>query len=193
MAGLVLAAGEGRRLGGPKALVRYRGELLVERAVRTLREAGCVPVLTVLGARAEEVVAAADLSGSQVVVAADWAEGMGASLRTGLSRLSASAAGGVVVLLVDQPFVVPEAIRRLAAARPDGAAVASYHGEPRTPVLLQRAIWAEVADLAHGDVGARAWLRANPGRVRLVACEDVASASDVDTPADLAALREEET
>ena len=50
-AGLVLAAGGGRRYGGPKALVRYEGSLLVERAVRTVRDAGCAPIVVVLGRR----------------------------------------------------------------------------------------------------------------------------------------------
>ena len=59
MAGLVLAAGGGRRYGGPKALVRRDGELLVERAVATAREAGCAPIVVVLGASAADVRAQA--------------------------------------------------------------------------------------------------------------------------------------
>ncbi len=60
-AGLVLAAGGGRRYGGPKALVHHEGSLLVERAVRTVRDAGCAPVVVVLGAAAAEVRASAQL------------------------------------------------------------------------------------------------------------------------------------
>ena len=48
VAGLVLAAGSGSRYGGPKALVPFEGELLVERAVRLLTEGGCAPVVVVL-------------------------------------------------------------------------------------------------------------------------------------------------
>ena len=66
VAGLVLAAGGGRRYGMPKALVEYEGSLLVERAVRTAR-AVCDPVLVVLGARAADVWRTADLDGATVL------------------------------------------------------------------------------------------------------------------------------
>src|SRR5687768_9682673 len=61
VAGLVLAAGGGRRYGGPKALVSRQGQLLVERAVATLRDGGCAPILVVVGAEADRVRAEATL------------------------------------------------------------------------------------------------------------------------------------
>ncbi len=67
VAGLVLAAGGGSRLGRPKALVRYGGQLLVERAARLLADGGCTPVCAVLGARAAEVRATAALPGTSIV------------------------------------------------------------------------------------------------------------------------------
>jgi CTP:molybdopterin cytidylyltransferase MocA len=79
-------------------------------------------------------------------------------------------------------------VRRLLAVGPAAAAVASYGGRPRNRVLLARAVWKDVAALAVGDVGARAWLRAHPDRVVDVPCDDVASPADVDTTDDLAML-----
>src|SRR5262245_52916064 len=67
VAGLVLAAGGGRRYGGPKALVHHEGQLLVERAVSTVREAGCAPIVVVLGAAAAEVRAQAKLGDVTIV------------------------------------------------------------------------------------------------------------------------------
>src|SRR5690606_24251873 len=63
IAGLLLAAGAGTRMGGPKALVRFRGELLVDRGVRLLQEAGCSPVHVVLGAACEDVLRQSTLLG----------------------------------------------------------------------------------------------------------------------------------
>lgn len=88
VAALVLAAGGGRRLGGrPKALLPFRGRPLVEHAVRVVREGGCAPVLVVLGAARAQALAEADLTGCTVVANPDWAEGMGTSLRAGLTAL----------------------------------------------------------------------------------------------------------
>ena len=111
---------------------------------------------------------------------------MGSSLRVGLVPLPGRA-DAAVVSLVDQPGMTAATVERLVAAwRADGrAAVATYGGAPRNPVLLPAATWAQVAASAVGDQGARAWLRAHPGQVSQVACDDVGSADDIDTPADL--------
>src|SRR5690606_17073505 len=118
VAGLLLAAGAGSRLGRPKALVELAGERLAERGVRTLREAGCAPVLVVTGA------ARVAVAGAEAVHNPDWASGMGSSLRAGLDALPAGA-GAVVVALADQPLVTAAAVRRLIAAAVDGARVAA--------------------------------------------------------------------
>ncbi|WP_327190936.1 nucleotidyltransferase family protein [Streptomyces xinghaiensis] len=89
IAGLLLAAGGGRRLGGrPKALLPHRGRPLVEHAARALRDGGCAPVHVVLGAAEEEVREQAELPGCVLVGNPHWAEGMGSSLRAGLASLS---------------------------------------------------------------------------------------------------------
>ncbi|MEU8658592.1 nucleotidyltransferase family protein [Actinoplanes philippinensis] len=180
VAGLVLAAGAGRRYGMPKALVPYRGRLLVQRAADTLREAGCASVTVVLGAAADQVRAAApDLPAT--VVNPDWATGMGSSLRAGLAALPATGATAAVVLLVDMPGVSAEAVRRILAHAGPGALVMGGYGERRGhPVLLGRDHWAGVSASATGDRGARDYLRAKP--VRVVPVGDVADDTDMDVP-----------
>lgn len=186
--GLVLAAGAGRRFGGPKALVALDNELLVERAARVLREGGCDEIVVVLGASADVVRATAVLPGTRIVVAQQWEQGQGASLRAGLEAVAATDADAVVVALVDQPWVGAEAVRRLRRVAQAGAeaAVATYDGQRRNPVMLGRAVWDEVAASAAGDVGARNWLRTNAARVVAVACDGTGNPRDVDTPEDLA-------
>ncbi|HEV7907625.1 MAG TPA: nucleotidyltransferase family protein [Pseudonocardiaceae bacterium] len=182
VSGLLLAAGAGRRFGSPKALVRHRGELFVEHAARVLCEAGCEPVVVVLGAAADQVRAQAHLNGAVLVNNPDWAGGMGSSLRVGLTGLAGATA--VVVLPVDTPWVTAEAVRRLAdMAAPDALARASYDGHPGHPVLIGSDHWAGVAELSTGDAGAREYLRRHA--VVDVPCEDIADGSDVDRPEDL--------
>lgn len=187
--GLVLAAGAGRRFGGPKALARLDGRPLVEIVHERLVAAGCDPVVTVLGAEADEVWSGADLG--EVVVNAAWQEGLASSLEAGLDALDGRAEV-VVIVLADQPRIGTSAVERLVDAWRDGAqaAVATYGGKPRNPVLLAASVWEQVLAEAHGDVGARAWLRNHPDQVVEVPCDDTGSPVDVDTPGDLENLRD---
>jgi CTP:molybdopterin cytidylyltransferase MocA len=187
VAGLVLAAGSGSRLGTPKALVELAGERLVDRAVRVLADGGCAPIVVVSGAAPFEV------AGADVVANPDWATGMGSSLRVGLAALADADAAAVVVSLVDQPGIGAEVVARVIEAFETGAVVATatYGGQRRNPVLLARATWAEVSRLAEGDAGARPYLAAHPAAVRAVPCDDLGSADDIDTAEDLARARRE--
>ncbi len=179
-AGLVLAAGAGRRYGAPKALVRHEGSLLVERAVRILTEGGAHPVLVVLGAAADQVRAQATLD-AELLDNPRWRSGMGSSLRLGLDAAARTSAAAVLVLLVDMPGVTAPAVARLRRlAAPDALAVAGYPGGTGHPVLLGRAHWAGAAAAATGDRGARDYLASHPPRV--VDCADVADGADLDTP-----------
>jgi CTP:molybdopterin cytidylyltransferase MocA len=189
VAGILLAAGEGSRLGQPKALVELDGRTLTERGVTLLREGGADPVLVVTGA------APLSMAMARTVHNPGWRTGMGSSLAVGLRALESgsdeAAAGAAVVALADQPLVGAEAVRRLIAAYRAGASVvvAAYDGKPRNPVLIAREHWASVRELATGDTGARPFLRAHPELVTLIECADTGSPDDVDTPEDLARVR----
>ncbi len=192
VAGVLLAAGEGSRLGQPKALVELGGQTLAERGVNLLRAGGTNPILVVTGAVPVE------FSGIRTIYNEHWRTGMGSSLRAALRALAAPVpiaapdvdadVGAVVVALTDQPLVGAAAVARLIAAYRGGAsvAVAAYQGKPRNPVLLAREHWPEVIETAAGDQGARAFLRARPDLVTLVECGDTGSPDDIDTAADLA-------
>lgn len=177
--GLVLAAGEGRRFGGPKAPVVVAGQRLVDRAVRVLAEGGCDPVVVVLGAWV------GDVPGAEVVVNEAWAEGMGSSLRAGLVALAGRPGGSaddrVVVTLVDLPGLTAEAVRRIVDS-PSRLAAAAYDDERGHPVLLGAEHWSGVSESARGDSGARDYLRAHADDVALVEVGDVADGADLDQP-----------
>ncbi|MFE9702209.1 NTP transferase domain-containing protein [Streptomyces sp. NPDC005930] len=191
VAGLLLAAGGGRRLGGrPKALLEHRGHLLVEHAVGALRAAGCARVHVVLGARAGDVRARAGLDGCVLVDNPDWEQGMGSSLRAGLGSLAGTGARAALVSLVDQPGIGAEAMARVCAGYRDETSLvsAAYAGRRGHPVLLGAAHWAGIAATATGDRGARAYLGEHEAQIALVECGDVARPYDIDTEADLVHL-----
>lgn len=179
-AGLILAAGSGARFGQPKAPVVVAGERLVDRAVRLLHEAGADPVLVVLGAWVGEV------PGAVVAVNPDWATGMGSSLRAGLAVLAEDAyreVDAVLVTLVDLPGLTIEAVQRVIEC-PGDLVISAYEGQRGHPVRFSRPHWAGIRAAAHGDTGARDYLR---GRSDVVVVEvgDVATGEDLDRPEDL--------
>ena len=164
-------------MGRPKALV---DTWLVD-AVTVLREGGCARVTVVLGAAADEARPLLDGYDVKVVVAADWAEGMGASLRTGLDSLTDDATAALVTL-VDLPDVSSDVVRRLLdrPVKADTLARAVYDGTPGHPVLIGRDHWTGVIESATGDQGARSYLGGHD--VVPVECGDLASGRDVDDP-----------
>jgi CTP:molybdopterin cytidylyltransferase MocA len=183
--GLVLAAGAGLRLrhDAPKPLVTdAAGVTWLERSVAALRDGGADEVYVVVGADATAVEAAVP-PGCRTVSAPEWAEGMGASLRAGLTAVERDCprADAVVVMLVDTPGVSAAVVSRLTArATSEALARAAYDGVPGHPVVLGRGHWRGVIAVAAGDRGARDYLSA--AEVELVECGDVGSGEDIDTP-----------
>jgi CTP:molybdopterin cytidylyltransferase MocA len=186
IAGLVLAAGAGTRFGSAKQLAEFEGRPLLEHAVRAMVASPVGRVVVVLGSGAEDVLAEVDLHGADPVVCERWAEGQSASLACGLAELSGCEA--VVVPLGDQPLIVPDAIRRVIAGRHEGVAAvrATYGGVPGHPVLLERRLFERMRDVT-GDHGARNLLISM--QTREIPCDDLGGGQDVDTPAQLDALR----
>jgi nicotine blue oxidoreductase len=203
VAGILLAAGEGSRLGRPKALVKIGGQRLADRGVAMLRSGGTDPIVVVTGA------APVEPPGALAIHNPDWRTGMGSSLAAGLAALRSLPPPGcaaAIIALADQPLVGAESVRRLIAAYvgdADGTegvseasrvggtttiAVACYGGRPRNPVLIAREHWDEVLAMAEGDAGARPFLRAHPELVTLVECGDTGRPDDIDTPEDLARI-----
>lgn len=184
---VLLAAGAGTRLGlGPKALLPFRGRTLVEVLAAVLLDGGCREVVVVLGADAARVRAATDLDRHTVIENPDWATGMGGSFRAGVA--TADPADHVLIALVDQPGLGPEAVARLLAAhRPGRVTAAAYRdaeGKLRWghPLLLDAGLRAEAAETATGDAGARVFLQEHPDLVDLVDCSDLSGGEDLDSP-----------
>jgi nicotine blue oxidoreductase len=181
-AAIVLAAGAGRRAGGPKAEFVGHGQRLVDRAVELVRAAGCAPVLAV-------VRPGTSVPGARVVVNPDPDRGIGSSLRVGLAAAAVTTADRVVVVLVDQPDLAVGAVARLADAAADTPALwfATFDGRRAHPVRIDRPLWAAVAAVAAGDEGARGYARTHPESVREVRCDGLGSAVDLDTADELQA------
>lgn len=172
----MLAAGAGVRYGSPKAPVAVDGERLVDRSVRLLREAGCAPVIVVLGAWI------GDVPHAEVVINEDWQEGMGSSLRAGLSALGGTDASAALVTLVDLPGLTSLAIRAVCEHE-GGLVAATYDGSRGHPVKFPRVLWEDVIANTRGDEGARTFLRDRTDLV-LVEVGHLARGDDMDVAAE---------
>jgi CTP:molybdopterin cytidylyltransferase MocA len=176
----VLAAGGGLRFGGtePKLRATFRGKPLVRWSVDAALAAGFDDVVVVSGA-----VEVGDLLPEGVVVHRNvrWHEGIATSLGCATTIAGRAGADAVVVGLGDQPLVLADAWRAVAAATTAPIAVATYGGRRRNPVRLAREVWPLLP--ATGDEGARVLMAERPELVVEIACPG--DPVDIDTQEDL--------
>ena len=181
VAAIILAAGASTRLGEPKQLVLLGGERLLERAVHVAQQAGCDPVVVVVGAHAERIVAQCCLDSTRTVVNPDWREGMASSIRCGLGQLDASP-DAAILMTCDQPAVTADHLRALMQAGIDAPVASHYAGRRGVPACFPAANFVELSLLA-GDEGARRLLRS------ALTIELVGGELDIDTPQTLAVAK----
>ncbi|HWC63762.1 MAG TPA: nucleotidyltransferase family protein, partial [Rhizomicrobium sp.] len=190
VAGVVLAAGLSSRMGKNKLVMEVTGKPLVRHAAEAALQGGLDPVTVVTGHDAQLVETA--LSGLSVsfVRNPDFAQGLSSSLKRGILSLPADC-DGAMVLLGDMPEVTAELVTSVMAefdpAKGRGICIATAKGARGHPVLWARKFFPEIAAL-NGDTGAKALLAAHPGEVCEIPAPGMAPLTDIDTPADLAAL-----
>ncbi|MEO6806591.1 MAG: nucleotidyltransferase family protein [Edaphobacter sp.] len=180
---VVLAAGASKRLGEPKQLVRLGEETLLERAVRVAWEAGCSPVIVVVGADHTNVLARSVLGDAVTVINDQWEEGMASSIRLGVRALGIAAqdAEGLVLMTCDQPAVTAKHLSRLMQSAEVTAS--RYAGRSGVPAFFPAEYFDQLMRL-EGDAGARELL----AEARYEELQN--GELDVDTLADLARARE---
>lgn len=186
---ILLAAGEGRRVGGPKALLRLGGETFLARAARLLTRPGVDVVLAVIGHEAERVQAEAGLPPEVVVLRHErWRDGMLSSFLAALDEAERGGADAVLLHPVDQPATDPATVDRVVAALRDGAIIAapSFEGRRGRPGGFARAAWPALRACSP-EHGARQVLHEHPEWITHVE-GDRECVSGVNTPDEYAAL-----
>jgi molybdenum cofactor cytidylyltransferase len=174
---IILAAGASTRLGRPKQTVVFRGETLLDRAVRITQAAGVSETIVVLGAFASQIRKECRLAGCTVVENLAWSNGMGSSIRRGIESLGK--VDGAVILTCDMPAVTTAHLQMLGAS---GNLTASlYDGKGGVPAYFPRTMF-----------GLLSQLEDNRGAGHLLSSADTIALSrgevDVDTPEDLSHL-----
>jgi molybdenum cofactor cytidylyltransferase len=181
-AGLILAAGESRRMGSPKALLEYRGETFLGRLTR-LFAARCEPVIVVLGAHADEIRAGSRAE-CTFVLNPDWRTGQTSSMQCGLRAVPADAEG-VLFTLVDHPAVAESTLDRLQPPLPNGCGsvlrVPRFEGRRGHPVWFSAALVPEFLAIPP-TAAARDVVRAHAAETEFLDVDDPGILADIDDP-----------
>jgi len=150
IAGLILAAGESRRMGRDKPLLTYRGRTFLETIIAALDAAGIEKVSVVLGHHADAIQSAVSLAGVRVVVNRDYQRGQTSSLQVGLAAAAADSPDAAILCLVDHPAISAEVIGKLVqhfeSARPP-VLIPTYKGQRGHPVVISQRLFPELLAL----------------------------------------------
>ena len=177
-AGLILAAGESRRMGSPKALLLYQGETFLD-TLSGLFAARCAPVIVVLGAGAEQIRASAKRPAT-FVVNEHYAQGMTTSLQCGLRAVPLEA-DGVLFTLVDHPAVSPATLDALLAPPGSLVRVPRYGADRGHPIWFSRALIPEFLAIPPGGA-ANDVVHRHRGETQFLDLNDPGIVADIDDP-----------
>jgi molybdenum cofactor cytidylyltransferase len=189
---VIVAAGGSSRLGQPKQLLRFRGKSLVHHIVAAARQAGCSPVIVVIGSDSEKVIDGLQSTSAVIVENENWQRGIGSSIRAGVQGLIhyAPEIDAVVLLVCDQPGANADTIRNLIKLREETkkSIVASYYADTLgVPAFFDRSLFDELLSLGN-EAGAKSIILRNRECVAQLAFPE--GAIDIDTWEDWEKLNE---
>jgi molybdenum cofactor cytidylyltransferase len=192
VAAVVLAAGGSIRFGKPKQLAIFQGEPLVRRIVTAAKDAGCAPVVVVVGAGAAQITPVLAELPVSIIEHPNWSNGLGSSIAVGVKHAVTIAANldAVILLSCDQPFVNAATLRQLIQLNLENgkAIVASAYAETLgIPALFDRSCFGDLLQL-RGDSGAKGIILAR--RHDVAPFSFPAAAVDIDTIADYEKLNQ---
>jgi molybdenum cofactor cytidylyltransferase len=185
LAAAILAAGESRRMGTPKALLDYRGKTFVEHLVEVTRHPRVGVVRVVLGAKAEEIRSQVAVEQAAIVVNAEWRRGQLSSIHAALRSLPAGATEGLILCPVDHPMISRDVVAQIISAFDatlKSIAVPAYRGRRGHPVIFRANLYEELL-AASPDVGARQVVWAHADEVMEVPTDEEGVILNLDDPA----------
>ncbi|MFM2358234.1 MAG: hypothetical protein RLY16_226 [Bacteroidota bacterium] len=183
---VVVAAGQSKRLGRPKQLLMYDGKTLINRLLHMVHQAGQFSTVVVLGAAAVDIRQQMEDESSTIIINEQWEEGMGGSIKLGLTALLQQhpTVDGVMILVCDQPYLTAENIQALVQLQKetDLPIAACYYAQILgTPALFHQTYFSQLLNLK-GDVGAKYIIQHHQSQVAALHFEK--GMLDIDTEKD---------
>ena len=185
IAGILLAAGDSKRMGEPKALLPYDGITFIDSILNKFSNIGCEPIITILGASAELICEKTKVHTFQCFRNPNPEEGQLSSLQIAIAHLP-DESEGFIMALVDHPMVKLDTYIKLfemAKSNPANIIVPEFYGQKGHPVYFGRPFFDSILHLPLTD-GARVVLKENPADVMSLPVDDEGILKDIDTPKD---------
>jgi molybdenum cofactor cytidylyltransferase len=182
---IVLAAGESKRMGKSKPLLRFNDKTFLEQIISTLRISDLDRITIVLGAKAEMIKNSIDLSGTNIVINKDYQKGQLSSLLAAIED-TPQETDAILVCLVDNPFITKEVINKIIAKfreTNNPIIVPVFNGKRGHPTLFSRSLFSELVN-APKEQGARYVLHSNPEKVLELETSESTILTGIDTPQD---------
>ena len=184
LAAAILAAGESRRMGRPKALVPFEGLTFVEHLLQATNHPRVGIVRVVLGANAESIQAELKLDQETVVVNQDWQQGQLSSIQSAIRSLPADQTAGLLLCPVDHPLISTQLVSRLIAEFDSDRkliVVPTHQGRRGHPVIFHASLYAELLD-ASPNVGARQVVWAHPDAIAEIETDEAGVILNLNDP-----------
>jgi len=182
---IVLAAGESKRMGKPKPLLRFDDKTFLDQIISVLRLSEADRITVVLGAEAEAIKRSVDLSGTNVVINEDYAKGQLSSLIAAIEQMP-EGVDAILVCLVDAPFITKEVVNRITSKFRETNSpiiVPVFNKERGHPTLFSKSLFAELLS-APENQGARVVIYSNEEKVLELETSENGILISIDTPDD---------
>jgi molybdenum cofactor cytidylyltransferase len=184
--GIILAAGEGKRMGKVKLTLPLGDKQLIEWVLQAVKLAPLDKYFLVVRPEDKEMIKIGESWGAEIVLNPEYRSGMSSSIRKALDQISSEVVEGIFILLGDQPLINPFIIFKMLKAFTPGKreiVVPFYKDKQGNPVLFDN-YWKEELMKLSGDVGGRSLLKANPENIKRVKISDRAVIEDINSEED---------
>lgn len=184
--GIILAAGEGKRMGKVKLTLPLGDKQLIEWVLQAVKLAPLDKYFLVVRPEDKEMIKIGESWGAEIVLNPEYRSGMSSSIRKALDQISSEVVEGIFILLGDQPLINPSIIYKMLKAFTPGKreiVVPFYKDKQGNPVLFDN-YWKEELMKLSGDVGGRVLIKAHPERIKSVKIPDESILLDIDREED---------
>ena len=184
--GIILAAGEGKRMGKVKLTLPLGDKKLIEWVLQAAKLTPLDKYFLVVRPEDKDIIKIGKAWGAEIVLNPDFRKGMSTSIKKALLKINTQEAEGFFLILGDQPLITSKIINKLIKSFSPGKReiVVPYYKNRRGNPVLFDIYWKDELMAVTGDVGGRVLIRAHPEKIKRVNISDETILFDIDQEKD---------